>query len=272
MAIKLYNLARVSTSTTGTGAITLGSAVTGFLTFAASGVSDGEVVYYGIRDGVSSEVGYGTYTSSGTTLTRTVLKSTNSDNAISLSGSAEVFITAPMQAYPVGKQTIYIPAGAMVAATTNGPASAVIESTTNKQNYTVYDFDGSTAEYAHFQIAFPKGWDLSTITYKVRWGSSATDTDGVAWNLQAVAISDGDTIDASWGTAITVTDAAQSSATKLYVTSVSSALTIAGTPAADDLVYFRFYRDPSNGSDTMAEDARLFGIDLYYNINAGNDN
>jgi hypothetical protein len=91
---KLYNLARMSTATTGTGTITLGSAISGYLTFALAGVANGETVSYGIKDGSNSEVGTGVYTSSGTTLTRSVTKSTNSDTAISLSGSAEVFITA----------------------------------------------------------------------------------------------------------------------------------------------------------------------------------
>jgi hypothetical protein len=91
---KLYNLARMSTATTGTGTITLGSAVTGWLSFAGSGVSNGETITYAIVDGVNREIGRGVYTSSGTTLSRTVLKSTNSNNPISLSGSATVFITA----------------------------------------------------------------------------------------------------------------------------------------------------------------------------------
>lgn len=93
MAAKLYNLARVTTPTTGTGTLTLGGAVAGFLTFAQAGVSNGDVVAYAIRDGVASEIGYGTYTSASGTLTRTVRKSTNSDAAISLSGNAEVVIT-----------------------------------------------------------------------------------------------------------------------------------------------------------------------------------
>lgn len=90
---KLYNLAGMSTTTTGTGTITLGSAMYGHLTFAQAGVADGDTVTYAIKDGANSEIGRGVYTSSGTTLTRTVLKSTNSNSAISLSGSAEVFIT-----------------------------------------------------------------------------------------------------------------------------------------------------------------------------------
>ena len=91
---KLFNLARMTTATTGTGTITLGSAVAGFLSFASAGVANADVVAYGIQDGANSEVGTGTYTSSGTTLSRTVLASTNAGSAISLSGNAQVFITA----------------------------------------------------------------------------------------------------------------------------------------------------------------------------------
>lgn len=97
MAGLLYNLARMTTATTGTGTITLGSAVSGYLTFASAGLQNGDIVSYGIKDGANSEVGTGTYTSAGTTLTRTVTTSTNSNSAISLSGSAEVYVTARAQ-------------------------------------------------------------------------------------------------------------------------------------------------------------------------------
>ena len=93
---KLFDLARMTTATTGTGTVTLGSAVTGFLTFALAGVSDGDVVDYAINDPgtapTASEIGTGTYTAAGTTLSRTPTKSTNSNAAINLSGNAHVFI------------------------------------------------------------------------------------------------------------------------------------------------------------------------------------
>jgi hypothetical protein len=91
--MKLYNIVKVYTSTTGTGTISLGAAVSSFITFATAGVVNGSTVSYAIEDGSNREVGTGTYTSGAETLTRNVVTSTNSNNLISLSGNAVVFIT-----------------------------------------------------------------------------------------------------------------------------------------------------------------------------------
>ena len=99
MAKVLVNRAKVLTSTTGTGVITLGTAIAGFQTFSDAGVQNGDVVRYVIEDGEYWELGTGTYTASGTTLTRNVVESSNSDNAINLSGDALVFVTADASDY-----------------------------------------------------------------------------------------------------------------------------------------------------------------------------
>jgi hypothetical protein len=91
---KLVNRAKMTTATTGTGTITLGAAVPGYQTFAAAGVADGDVVRYVIEDNNDWEIGTGTYTASGTTLSRTVTESSNSGNALNLSGAARVFVSA----------------------------------------------------------------------------------------------------------------------------------------------------------------------------------
>lgn len=94
---KLFNLARMTVSSTGTGTITLGSAATVsgvlYLTFAQAGVLDGDTVSYAIADVNQSEIGTGVYTSSGTTLTRIVTASTNANAAINMTATAQVFIT-----------------------------------------------------------------------------------------------------------------------------------------------------------------------------------
>lgn len=93
----LANRAKMTTATTGTGTITLGSAADGYQTFAAAGISNGDTVRYTLEDGDNWEIGTGTYTASGTSLTRAVTESSNSGSAINLSGDAVVFLTLAAQ-------------------------------------------------------------------------------------------------------------------------------------------------------------------------------
>ena len=100
MALVINNRVRETTSTTGTGAVTLGGAVGGFQTFAA-GIGNSNTTYYAISINSESEweVGLGTLNGDSSTLTRTtVLESSNSDSAVDFSaGSKEVFCTLPAE-------------------------------------------------------------------------------------------------------------------------------------------------------------------------------
>ena len=172
----------------------------------------------------------------------------------------------------VGTQTIWVPACAMRPTVTNGCAVITdAETTSGRPDMQVLDFDPSSDEHAQFQICFPKSWNESTITFSVYWTTTATDTDGVAWGLQGVAVSDNDTIDVAYGTAVVVTDDALSAAEDLCVTATSGAVTIAGTPAVGDICYFRIFRDVSDANDDMAEDARLIGVKIFFTTDAAND-
>jgi len=96
MAFKLADRVKESTITTGTGNIALGGAVVNFETFSAN-LSNGDTTYYAIVDNTNNafEVGLGTYNSSGNTLSRSVIASSNSNSAVNLGvGTKEVFITA----------------------------------------------------------------------------------------------------------------------------------------------------------------------------------
>ena len=97
MAFVIADRVQETTTTTGTGTVTLAGAVTGFQSFAA--VGNGNTTFYTIADQTGSDwdVGVGTYTSSGTTLSRdTVLSSSNSGSLVNFSaGTKNVFVTLP---------------------------------------------------------------------------------------------------------------------------------------------------------------------------------
>lgn len=96
MALIVKDRIKESTNTTGTGTLTLTGATAGFQTFAA--VGDASTTYYAILNGNNWEVGLGTYTASGTTLSRdTVLSSSNAGAALNLSGGSDVFCTYPSE-------------------------------------------------------------------------------------------------------------------------------------------------------------------------------
>ena len=170
-----------------------------------------------------------------------------------------------------GVHMLPIVAAAMYPRATNGPGVSQFETSSNKNNYRTLDFDTTTQEFAQFVIPMPESWNEGTVTFAPIWSHPATTTDfGVVWALQAVAISNDDAGDVAFGTEQTSTDTGGTT-DDIYIGPASSAITIAGSPAAGDFVLFQVKRNPSGGSDTMAVDARLHGIRLYYTISAETD-
>lgn len=98
-----------TTTTTGTGTITLAGAATGYQSFAV--VGDGNTCYYCIAGGAEWEVGIGTYTASGTMLSRnTVLASSNSGSLVSFSaGSKDVFVDVPASIIQIQRGGLVVP-------------------------------------------------------------------------------------------------------------------------------------------------------------------
>jgi hypothetical protein len=95
MALVLADRVKETTTSIGTGAVTLAGAVSGFQSFAV--VGNANTTYYTIVLGSQWEVGIGTYTASGTTLSRdTVLESSNANALVPFAaGIKDVFVTYP---------------------------------------------------------------------------------------------------------------------------------------------------------------------------------
>lgn len=125
MAFVLKDRVKETATTTGTGTFTLAGAATGYQGFSAIGNSN--TTYYCIAGQTTSEweVGIGTYTSVGTTLSRdTVLASSNSGSKVSFSaGTKDVFVVYP--------------AGTAITGGGGGLGALVVNSTTVTENYTV---------------------------------------------------------------------------------------------------------------------------------------
>ena len=176
-----------------------------------------------------------------------------------------------------GKQTIWVPSTAMRPSTTAGCATlAGVETTAGRPDMLVLDFDTTTEEHAQFSIAMPKRWNLGTVTFQAFWTKSGTPTgglDGVAWGLEAVAVTADGTIDVAYGTEVVVGVDAIQTVEDLWVTAESAAVTIAGTPADDDLCFFQISRVTGSTTplDDMDVDARLLGVKLFWTGDIGTD-
>lgn len=171
-----------------------------------------------------------------------------------------------------GKHAIPVMAVAISPRETNGCGGlARLAGASNKPDVAYLPFDATSAEYAEFAIAMPPSWNEGTITFVPHWAHPSTTTNfGVTWKLRAVAVSNDDPLAATFGTAGSSTDTGGTT-TDLYTGPESGAITIGGSPAAGDVVFFQVYRDPADGSDTLAVDAYLVGITLYITTDASND-
>lgn len=169
-----------------------------------------------------------------------------------------------------GRQTIWIPASALIPRLTNGPSVGIAEVGTNKFMIRTLDFDQGTAEYAQFQIAMPKSWDKGDVTAQFEWSTSSTGN--VVWGIKGRAISDAELLDAAWGAVTTVTDTG-SVANFKYRSGETAAMVlgVSGALEKTDTLAIEISREAADGADTLGLDARLHGVMLYYSTDDIND-
>ena len=180
MAFVIADRVRETTTTTGTGTITLAGAVANFETFTAN-LSNSDTTYYAIVDSTNNafEVGLGTFTSSGTTLARSVIASSNSNNLVDFSaGTKDVFITVPASKIVVEDGSNNVAIGGTVTATAFSGSGASLTGVdvvndTSPQLGGNLDLNGNdivTASNADLELA-PNGTGHVTVKGNTNQGS-----------------------------------------------------------------------------------------------------
>lgn len=168
---------------------------------------------------------------------------------------------------PIGTQTIWADSAAWIVPPTTTPAEfATRETTTNKIPLAALKFDTTTSEVAWLRWTPPPNWNAGTIRFRLWWTNSAgLTTETIDFDLAGVAFANDDALDTAVGTTQNVTDTwiAQNDA---HLTAYSTAITIAGTPVAGELVYLKLSRDVV--ADNLTGDAEVLGLEIEYTLDA----
>jgi len=212
MALVLADRVKETTTTTGTGTVTLLGASTGYQSFAA--VGNANTTYYTIagQSGSEWEVGIGTYTASGTTLSRdTILASSNGGTAVTLSaGTKDVFVTYPAGRSIYADGTVLTATNSSILPATSGgtglssPGTNGNVLTSNGSAWTSSAPSGSA--YTRTSFTATAGQTAFTVTYAVGYlqvyvngvllaTSDYTATSGTGFTL-GIACAVGDIVEA----------------------------------------------------------------------------
>lgn len=135
--------------------------------------------------------------------------------------------------------------------------------------YASWDFDAASIEAVYFTLGMPSSWNEGTVTFVPVWTASSGSGD-VIWSLLCVARGNDDAIASAAGASVTSTDTLIATG-DLHRGPQSSALTIDGTPAANDVIFCFFRRVANDGGDTFNADAKLIGIEFYLTTDAATD-
>lgn len=204
MALIVKDRVKVSSTTTGTGSLTLGSAEDGFQAF--STIADGNTTYYCIKDGSGNnawEVGIGTISASGGTLARTtILSSSNSNNVITLgSGSHTVFTTYPASKSSFNDQGVTptftvsgdtVAAGDPVALNSDGTVTKIAQTTSYNTNMAQL-YNSSSTVSGVYGYEYDEANNTVIVLYKndssystARAGTLNDNTGVITWGTEVV--------------------------------------------------------------------------------------
>jgi len=164
------------------------------------------------------------------------------------------------------KQTFFMPAGAMTTRTLSGSTAGSFQTTSSYTMLSTQDFDAAEPRYSQFNIGMPPSWNLGTVTSEFVWTCAVTGSTGsVVWAIQAKAASHGVSLDLAWSNTASVVSTFTSGSFSC-LSSETTAITVANSPASKDTVFFQVWRDPLHSSDTFPLSASLVGTRVYMTV------
>ena len=210
-------------------------------------------------DGSNNDADLEFYTTNGTTESKVL--TLDADKVATFTGAVKSTASAVTG---LNYRTIYVDAGSMVPTVTNG-AQAGTEEVTNTFDF--YAFDTSTSEKVQFKMVMPEQWDAGSIKAKFYFLPTSTDTGTVQFSIAGVGLDTGDIISTGMGSAAVHTAlAGNGTDNDVHITAATAGCTIAGAPAAGELVLFEIAR--ATGTDTYNADIHLLGVNIQYRESA----
>ena len=254
MALVIADRVRETTTTTGTGAVTLAGAATGCQTF-SSAIGNGNTTYYTIADqgGPNWEVGLGTYSSSGNTLARTtVLSSSNAGSLVTFTaGTKDVFVTYPAEVALYSGGDLGTPSSGTLTNCTFPNASTSV--------FGAVKVDGTTITASSGVISAVGGGSgsvtsvaMTVPTFLSVAGSPITSSGTLAVTLSGTALPV-----ANGGTGVTTSTG---SGDNVLATSPTLVTPILGTPTSGDLTNCTFPVASTSVSGTVKVDGTTITI------------
>ena len=169
-----------------------------------------------------------------------------------------------------GRQTLIIRADEFLPTIANGAALGVRAVATSNIPLATMNFDTTAQEYARAPLALPKKWNKGTVTAEVIWTGAAAGSGGVTFTVGVCAWSDGDNLQTIGGAPANSADT-YLGADLLHVSPVTTNITVGQTPVDGDLLYVLLSRLVSDANDTLAQDAQVVAVRIFYNVTTSND-
>lgn len=163
-------------------------------------------------------------------------------------------------------------AGGWPTATLGATTATKSETTTNDLNFWAAGFQPSATGTMEWNTPMPDGYDGGTLSCLFYLTATTTEANaGTCFSIRGVAIGDGDSLDATWGSASTAKCVSVDWTSGSQRITSSTTLTVGGTPTGAKNIWFEIRRETDNPSDTATNTVQFLNAECDYGVNTFSD-